>query len=147
MYYLLNDAVMQCSLFVLAGFLALRYGASTLDELGRVHVRNPWAIVTFVAAGLGMVGLTSHRRLLRQAENPARRLGADNNIAAAAIVLTTLITLGYFAQVFEKLVRAGPKAPPLASRRRHGPCARPWLRSSRQSWDWASGTTTSSRCW
>ncbi len=107
MYYLLNDAVMQCSLFVLAGFLALRYGASTLDELGRAHVRNPWAIVTFVAVGLGMVGLPPTGGFFGKLRILLGTLEADNNIAAAAVVLTTLITLGYFAQVFEKLVRAG----------------------------------------
>ena len=107
MYYLLNDAVMQCALFMLAGFLAVRYGASSLDELGRAHVRNPWAIVTFVAVGLGMVGLPPTGGFFGKLRILLGTLEADNHIAAAAVVLTTLITLGYFAQVFERLVRSG----------------------------------------
>lgn len=107
MFYLLNDAVMQCALFVLAGFLAVRYGASSLDQLGRAHVRNPWAIVTFVAVGLGMVGLPPTGGFFGKLRILLGALEADNVIAAGAVVLTTLITLGYFAQVFEKLVRAG----------------------------------------
>jgi multicomponent Na+:H+ antiporter subunit D len=107
MYYLLNDAVMQCALFMLAGFLAVRYGASSLDELGRAHVRNPWAIVAFVAVGLGMVGLPPTGGFFGKLRILLGALEADNHIAAAAVVLTTLITLGYFAQVFERLVRSG----------------------------------------
>lgn len=110
MYYLLNDAVMQCTLFVLVGFLALRYGASSLDDLGRAHVRNPWAIVTFVAVGLGMVGLPPTGGFFGKLRILLGALEADNNIAAGAVVLSTVITLGYFAQVFERLVRAGSES-------------------------------------
>ncbi len=107
LYYLLNDAVMQCSLFVLAGFLALRYGASSLDSLGRAHVRNPWVIVTFVVVGLGMVGLPPTGGFFGKLRILLGALEAEDYIAAGAVVLTTLITLGYFAQVLEKLVRSG----------------------------------------
>lgn len=107
LYYLLNDAVMQCGLFVLAGILAVRYGVSSLDELGRARVRNPWLIVTFVAVGLGMVGLPPTGGFFGKLRILLGALEADNTVAAAAVVVTTLITLGYFAQVFEKLVRSG----------------------------------------
>ena len=81
-----------------------------LRELGRAHVRNPWAIVTFVAVGLGMVGLPPTGGFFGKLRILLGALEADNNIAAAAVVLTTLITLGYFAQVFEKLVRGGSES-------------------------------------
>ena len=113
MYYLLNDAVMQCALFLLAGFLALQYGASTLDDLGRAHVRNPWAIVTFVTVALGMVGLPPTGGFFGKLRILLGALEAGNTVAAGAVALTTLLTLGYFAQVLEKLLRTGSAKLPM----------------------------------
>ncbi len=107
-FYILNDAVMQCALFVLAGFLALQYRVVSLDDLSRAHVRNPWAVVTFIAVGMGMVGIPPTGGFFGKLRILLGALEADNNIAAGAVVLSTLITLGYFAQVLEKLVRAVP---------------------------------------
>lgn len=114
-YYLLNDAVMQCALFVLAGFLATRYGVSTLKDLGKAGVRNPWAIATLVTVGLGMIGLPPTGGFFGKLRILLGALEADNYLAAAAVVVTTLLTLGYIAQVFEKLLRgrgaAGRRSP------------------------------------
>ncbi len=121
LYYLLNDAVMQCALFVLAGFLALRHGVSSLDDLSRARVRNPWAIVTLVVVGLGMVGLPPTGGFFGKLRILQGTLEAGNQLATAAVLLTTLITLGYFAQIFERLVRAGSGDPA-----DQGPTETPW---------------------
>ena len=106
-YYLLNDAVMQCALFVLAGFVAQRYGVRSLDDAGRARIRNPWAIGTFVVVAIGMVGLPPSGGFFGKVRILLGTLEAGNYLAAGAVVVTTLVTLGYFAQVLERLVRRG----------------------------------------
>ena len=107
LYYLLNDAVMQCALFVLAGFVAERYGVRSLDDAVRAEIRNPWVIGTFVVAGLGMIGLPPTGAFFGKLRILLGALEADNYLAAGAVVVTTLVTLGYFAQLLERLVRRG----------------------------------------
>ena len=107
LYYLLNDAVMQCTLFVLAGILAQRYGILSLDDAGRARIRDPWAIGTFVVVALGMIGLPPTGGFFGKLRILLGALEAENYLAAGAVVVTTLVTLGYFAQVLERLVRSG----------------------------------------
>ncbi len=120
-YYLLNDAVMQCALFALAGFLAQRYGVRTLEEAGRASIRSPWVTGTFVIVALGMVGLPPTGGFFGKLRILFGAVEAGNYIAAAAIVITTLVTLGYFAQVLECLFRREGGAAPDP-----GPESAPW---------------------
>ena len=125
-YYLLNDAVMQCALFVLAGFLAHRYGVRSLDDAGRANIRSPWVIGTFVVVALGMVGLPPTGGFFGKLRILLGTIEAGNYLAAGAVVVTTLVTLGYFAQVLERLVRRGGDAGPEPER-----ATTPWaLRAS-----------------
>ncbi len=111
-YYLLNDAVMQCALFMLAGFIAQRYGVRSLDDAGRASIRNPLVIGTFVVVALGMVGLPPTGGFFGKLRILLGTIEAGNYLAAGAVVVTTLVTLGYFAQVLERLVRREGDAVP-----------------------------------
>ena len=42
MFYLINDAVMQATLFVVAGAAIHQYGVRTIEELGGLRGRAPW---------------------------------------------------------------------------------------------------------
>lgn len=110
-YYLLNDAVMQCTLFVLAGFLVQRYAVRTLDDAGRASIRDPWVVGTFVVVALGMVGLPPTGGFFGKFGIILGAVEADNYVAAGAVVLTTLVTLGYFARILERLVRRADTEP------------------------------------
>ncbi len=111
-FYLLNDAVMQCALFMLAGFIAQRYGVRSLDDAGRASIRNPLVIGTFVVVALGMVGLPPTGGFFGKLRILLGAIEAGNYLAAGAVVVTTLVTLGYFAQVLERLVRREGDAVP-----------------------------------
>ena len=110
-YYLLNDAVMQCALFALAGLAVHRYGVRTLDDAGRAAIRSPWVMGTFVVAALGMVGLPPTGGFFGKLRILLAALEAGNPLAAGAVIVTTLVTLGYFARLLERLVRGGSGEP------------------------------------
>ena len=107
LYYLVNDAVMQCALFILAGTVASKYGARTLDGLGRAHIRSPWVLSAFVVVSVGMIGLPPTGGFFGKWYILLGALEANNFVAAAAIVLATVLTLAYFLRILERLIRKG----------------------------------------
>lgn len=107
LYYLVNDAVMQCALFIFAGIVASKYGARTLDELGRAHIRNAWVIGAFVTVSVGMIGLPPTGGFFGKWYILLGALEAGNFVAAGAIVLATVLTLAYFLRILERLIRKG----------------------------------------
>lgn len=111
LYYLLNDAVIQCGLFMLAGVLAARHGVRSLDEAGRARIRDPWMLAPFVVISLGMIGLPPTGGFFGKWYILLGALEAGNHLAAGTIVATTLLTLAYFVRIFEKLFRKGEAEP------------------------------------
>ena len=114
LFYLVNDAVMQCSLFIMAGAVAWRYGVRTLDELGRMRLPAPWIITGFVVAAISMIGLPPTGGFFGKWYIVLSAIENENYVAVAAIVLTTLLTMAYFIQVLERMLRddqTGPSAP------------------------------------
>ncbi len=107
LYYLLNDAVLQCTLFLLCGILASRYGIRTLDDLARVNVRSPWALGAFVIAALGMIGIPPTGGFFGKAYIVLGSLEAGHYWAAGAVILASLITVAYFARLLAVLFRSG----------------------------------------
>ncbi len=109
--YLVNDAVMQCGLFILAGVLAHQYGVRTLDELGGAKIRSPWIVGAFVVAAVSMVGLPPTGGFFGKWYIVLSVVESSNYVALAAIILTTVLTMGYFVRVLERLFRDGQESP------------------------------------
>ena len=107
LFYLANDAVMQCGLFVIAGVVGWLYQARSLDEVGRARIRNPWVLGSFLVVAVGMVGLPPTGGFFGKWYILLGALEAGNYWAVAAIVLTTLLTLAYFLRILEKLLQSG----------------------------------------
>ena len=85
---------------------------------------------TFVVAALGMVGLPPTGGFFGKLRILLAALEAGNPLAAGAVIVTTLVTLGYFARLLERLVRGGSGESELGtgkdaldSARRHGALA------------------------
>lgn len=106
LYYMLNDAVMQCGLFILAGILAVRFGARTLDDLDGTSIRSPWVLGPFLIIAVGMVGFPPTGGFFGKWYILLGTLEAGAYVAAGAIILTTLLTLAYFAKVLAHLFRS-----------------------------------------
>jgi len=113
LFYLINDAVMQCLLFILAGAIAWRYGVQTLDDLERTRVRTPWVIAGFVVVAISMIGLPPTGGFFGKWYIVLSAIEEQNYVAVAAVLMTTLLTMAYFIQVLERMLRDGREAPSL----------------------------------
>ncbi len=111
LFYLINDAVMQCLLFIMAGAVGWRYGARTLDDLGRTRLPTPWIITGFVVAAISMIGLPPTGGFFGKWYIVLSAIEKENYAAVAAILLTTLLTMAYFIQVLERMLRDGQTGP------------------------------------
>jgi multicomponent Na+:H+ antiporter subunit D len=107
-FYLLNDAVMQATLFFLAGVAFCHYGVRTIDELGRIGKQAPWLIGSLIVVSLGMIGLPPTGGFFGKWNIILGALEADNYVSVAAVLLSTLLTLAYFVKLFEGIFRQTP---------------------------------------
>jgi multicomponent Na+:H+ antiporter subunit D len=57
LFYLINDAVMQATLFVLAGVAVTQYEIRTVEQLGTLRSRAPWLAAALIVVALSMVGI------------------------------------------------------------------------------------------
>ena len=104
-FYLLNDAVMQAALFFLAGVAISHYGVRTVEDMGRIGKHAPWFTVALVVVALGMIGLPPTGGFFGKWYIILGALEANNYIAVAAVLFSTLLTLGYFLKIFESIFR------------------------------------------
>ncbi len=111
LFYLINDAVMQCLLFILAGAVGSRYGARTLQDLGRMRLPPPWVITGFVVVAISMIGLPPTGGFFGKWYIVLSAIEKENYVAVAAVLLTTLLTMAYFIQVLDRMLRDGKTAP------------------------------------
>ncbi len=104
-FYLLNDAVMQAALFFLAGIAICQYGVRTIDDLWRIGKPAPWFTGGLIVLALGMIGLPPTGGFFGKWYIILGALEANNFVAVAAVLLSTLLTLAYFVKLFEGLFR------------------------------------------
>ncbi|MBT3856939.1 MAG: hydrogenase 4 subunit B, partial [Nitrospina sp.] len=104
-FYLLNDSVMQAGLFFLAGMAFYQYGVRTIDDMGRVGKQAPWLTGSLIVMALGMIGLPPTGGFFGKWYIILGALEAGNYVSVAAVLLSTLLTLAYFARLFENIFR------------------------------------------
>ncbi len=102
-FYLLNDAVMQASLFYFAGVAFFQYGVRTIDDIGRVGKQAPWLTGSLIITALGMIGLPPTGGFFGKWYIILGALEAGNYISVAGVLLSTLLTLSYFVKLFERI--------------------------------------------
>jgi multicomponent Na+:H+ antiporter subunit D len=104
-FYLLNDAVMQASLFFIAGVAASQYAVRTVDDVGRMAKQAPWLTGSLIVVAMGMIGLPPTGGFFGKWYIILGALEANNYVAVGAVLLSTLLTLAYFVRIFERLFR------------------------------------------
>ena len=100
LFYLVNDAVMQAALFMIAGAVVHYHGAHTLEDLKGVGNRSPWLTGALVVAAISMVGLPPTGGFFGKWNIVLGALEAQHYPAAFAVLVSTLLTLGYFLRLF-----------------------------------------------
>jgi multicomponent Na+:H+ antiporter subunit D len=98
-FYLVNDAVMQLSLFMIAGAVAYYHGVRTLDDLRSLRQRSPWITGALVVVAVAMVGLPPTGGFFGKWNIVLGALEAEHYLAAFAVVGSTLLTLAYFVRI------------------------------------------------
>lgn len=109
-FYLINDAVMQAALFILAGAVLHHYGARTLDDLNSVRERSPWMTGALVIAAMSMIGLPPTGGFFGKWNIVLGALQAESYGAVAAVLLSTLLTLAYFVKLLGSLFQRAPSS-------------------------------------
>jgi multicomponent Na+:H+ antiporter subunit D len=100
LFYLLNDAIMQAALFMIAGAVLHYHGARTLDDLRGVARRSPWLTGALVVVAISMVGLPPTGGFFGKWNIVLGALEAQHYLAVFAVLASTLLTLGYFLRLF-----------------------------------------------
>ena len=111
LFYLINDAVMQCLLFMLAGAVGWLYGIRTLADLALARLPSPWIIAGFIVVALSMIGLPPTGGFFGKWYIVLSAIERQNYTAVAAVLLTTLLTMAYFIRVLERMLRDGQTGP------------------------------------
>jgi multicomponent Na+:H+ antiporter subunit D len=107
-FYLLNDAVMQASLFFIAGVAISLYGVYTIEDVGRIAKQSPLLTSALVIAAMGMIGLPPTGGFFGKWYIILGALEANNYVAVGAVLLSTMLTLAYFVRIFERVFRHAP---------------------------------------
>ena len=100
LFYLINDAVMQASLFMVAGAVLYYHGAHSLDDLKGVSSHSPWLTGALVVVAVSMVGLPPTGGFFGKWNIVLGALEAEHYLAVFAVLASTLLTLGYFLRLF-----------------------------------------------
>jgi multicomponent Na+:H+ antiporter subunit D len=101
MFYLINDAVMQAALFMIAGAILYYHKAGTLDEIrGMGHHTSPWITGALIVVAVAMVGLPPTGGFFGKWNIILGALEAEHYFAVFAVIASTLLTFGYFLKVF-----------------------------------------------
>jgi multicomponent Na+:H+ antiporter subunit D len=100
LFYLLNDALMQATLFMIAGAVLHYHGAHSLDDLKGVGSRSPWLTGALVVVAVSMVGLPPSGGFFGKWNIVLGALEAQHYLAVFAVLASTLLTLGYFLRLF-----------------------------------------------
>ena len=100
LFYLINDAIMQATLFMIAGAVLYYHRARTLDDLKGVTHRSPWLTGALVVVAVSMVGLPPTGGFFGKWNIVLGALEAEHYLAVFAVLASTLLTLGYFLRLF-----------------------------------------------
>ncbi len=100
LFYLVNDAVMQAALFMIAGAVLHYHGARTLDDLRGVGNRSTWLTGALVVVAISMVGLPPTGGFFGKWNIVLGALEAEHYLAVFAVLASTLLTLAYFLRLF-----------------------------------------------
>lgn len=104
-FYLINDAVMQAALFFLAGAARYQYGVRTIEDLGRLRGQAPWMTGALIIMAMSMVGFPPTGGFFGKWYIILGALEAQNYLAVAAVIISTVLTLAYFIKLFERIFR------------------------------------------
>ena len=113
MFYLINDAVMQAGLFFIAGAAIHHHGARTVADLPGLR-QSSVMIGAIVVLAMGMIGIPPTGGFFGKWHIILGAIEADNYIAVAAVVVSTMLTMAYFQRLFVRIFGHREESPDTA---------------------------------
>ena len=105
LFYLINDAVMQATLFAVAGVAIHQYGAENLDDAAVLRHGAPWVLAGLIVSAMSMIGLPPTGGFFAKWYIILSAIEAGNFVAVVAIIGSTLLTMAYFIRLFSRIFR------------------------------------------
>ncbi|RMH07836.1 MAG: hydrogenase 4 subunit B [Nitrospirae bacterium] len=102
-FYLINDAIMQAALFAIAGMVMYSHGICEIADLSRIRGHMPWTLTALIVIAVSMIGIPPSGGFFGKWYIILGALEASNYLVVAAVVGATLLTLGYFVKIFERI--------------------------------------------
>jgi multicomponent Na+:H+ antiporter subunit D len=112
--HLVGHGVMKAGLFVAVGALATVAGGRTIDDLAGMADRAPIASAAFAVLAFALVGVPPAVGFAGKWHIVLGAVEAGRWIVAGVAVVSTLLTLAYFARVLERLYFRDAPAPAVA---------------------------------
>ena len=112
-FYMVNDAVMQATLFFIAAAIWHRWKARDLSQLGNLWAEMPWTSAALIVTALSMIGIPPTGGFFGKWYMILGALEATNYVAVAAILSSTLLTLAYFVRIIERMFGDKHSEPPV----------------------------------
>jgi multicomponent Na+:H+ antiporter subunit D len=101
--HIANDALMKGVLFLAAGTALLRFGVRRVDDLSRLRGQAPWTAAAVTVAGLSLIGIPPLGGFFGKWYVLSGTLAEGRWLLAAALVLSSLATVGYVFRILEQL--------------------------------------------
>ena len=100
---LFGHGIVKAALFLLAGIIAIVYGARTLDSYRGLAKRSPWLAGAFALLGISLIGLPPTVGFMAKYYIVLGAIESGSWVIAVLVVASTLLTLAYIVPVIDRL--------------------------------------------
>jgi multicomponent Na+:H+ antiporter subunit D len=107
--HVLNHAVMKCALFLVAGGILQRTGLKEIARFAGLGRRMPLTMAAFTVAALSMVGVPPTAGFFSKFYLVAATVETGAWVLTAVIVVSSLLSAGYFLRLFEQIFVRDPQ--------------------------------------
>jgi multicomponent Na+:H+ antiporter subunit D len=108
--HLFGHAVMKGALFLSAGILAYRFGATKIDEYEGIASKAPYTGAAFAVLALSLVGVPPAVGFVGKWYVAVGAVRGGETVVAAVIFGSTLLTLAYIARLVDRMYFGGGEA-------------------------------------
>jgi multicomponent Na+:H+ antiporter subunit D len=108
--HIANDALMKAVLFLAAGIALLRFGVRDVGDLARLRGHAPWTAAAMAVAGVSLIGIPPFAGFFGKWYVLTATLTEERWLFTAALVVSSLVTVGYVLRILEQLYFARPAA-------------------------------------
>lgn len=103
MVQLFGHGIVKAALFLLAGIIAIFYGARHLDEYAGLATRSPWLAGAFAVLGISLIGIPPTVGFMGKYYIVLGAIESGSWLIAILVILSTLLTIAYIVPIIDRL--------------------------------------------